>query len=417
MTPHTPHTPHPLSRFPTPDSRLPIHLKATMTEQLTVHEFSRKLLEPKQVQGQWVSTGFDQEIGLKTQEVPPVIEKAVHNDEFRLNENYPPAEGEMALIAREIEQYAVLAVVTPLVDDSARPCAGYRYFWLEKPSQSGIDGVGTLLNWWDAHNQPRFELKPHPEILQTQATNHKKGFYQALSVRTESLSKSRPQVDEMLPQIPHIPHIFPIQDKPEKSPVPNYWELHSLALALKHNQEQPIAWAWKATFLENPAQLTLICCAAEKFSNLNSKYRKIESLPLNFTSQPTSPNSSVGHEKKREIDKKTPNPTPAQIVQAALEKLNLDLDGDGLSTREERNMGLDPYAPDSDGDRVPDGSEVAHGSRPGRKDNKEREVEKEQLRARYFQTACSVLGWQTQGLSYDTLYEDIAGNAAMGKAL
>ncbi|MGH2416220.1 MAG: hypothetical protein ACRDEA_21510, partial [Microcystaceae cyanobacterium] len=28
-----------------------------------------------------------------------------------------------------------------------------------------------------------------------------------------------------------------------------------------------------------------------------------------------------------------------------------------------------------------------------------------------------VLGWPTQGLSYETLYEDIAGNAAMGKAL
>ncbi|MGH2414445.1 MAG: hypothetical protein ACRDEA_12330, partial [Microcystaceae cyanobacterium] len=79
--------------------------------------------------------------------------------------------------------------------------------------------------------------------------------------------------------------------------------------------------------------------------------------------------------------------------------------------------GLDPYAPDSDGDRVPDGSEVAHGSRPGRKDNKKQDSAREAIRDRYFKTACSVLGWQTQGLSYETLYEDIGGNASMGKAL
>jgi hypothetical protein len=41
-----------------------------------------------------------------------------------------------------------------------------------------------------------------------------------------------------------------------------------------------------------------------------------------------------------------------------------DLDGDGLSNRGEAEWAIDPSHPDSDGDGVPDGDEVAGGSLP-----------------------------------------------------
>ncbi|MDJ0729293.1 MAG: hypothetical protein QNJ33_04795, partial [Crocosphaera sp.] len=75
------------------------------SQTVNIEEFSRKLLEPEEVNGKWVSTGFGKEIGLRTQEVPEIIENAVYNNLFRLNDNYPPAEGEIGLIAREFEQY------------------------------------------------------------------------------------------------------------------------------------------------------------------------------------------------------------------------------------------------------------------------------------------------------------------------
>ena len=140
-----------------------------MSDSILIKEFSRKLLEPKRQGDRWVSSGFDKEIGLRTYANTPIpIQNAVHNHWFRINDSYPPAEGKIALIAREIDRYAVLAVASPLKDDCDRPLVGYRYFWLEKPLDREIDAVGTLLEWWVERNYPRFELKPYSDIIHIQ---------------------------------------------------------------------------------------------------------------------------------------------------------------------------------------------------------------------------------------------------------
>jgi hypothetical protein len=106
--------------------------------------------------------------------------------------------------------------------------------------------------------------------------------------------------------------------------------------------------------------------------------------------------------------------------------LDFDLDGDGLTTREELMYGLNPLAPDTDGDRIPDGREVSRGTQPGRYDrstsknqqeDRTKDREREQLRQQYFECACSVLGWSGVGLSYQTLLDDIGGDEWRGKAL
>ena len=48
-----------------------------------------------------------------------------------------------------------------------------------------------------------------------------------------------------------------------------------------------------------------------------------------------------------------------------VESGNLDSDGDGLTNREERELGTDPRNPDTDGDGLSDGAEVkSHGTDP-----------------------------------------------------
>ena len=132
----------------------------------------------------------------------------------------------------------------------------------------------------------------------------------------------------------------------------------------------------------------------------------------------------------------------AEIVRRAKNReLDFDLDGDGLTTREELKYGLNPYAADSDGDRIPDGKELSYGSKPGiaddpeyeeylereREAEKEREEqerrdrerarEKEELQNRYVDRTCDLLCWPRHRTTYHQLYQDIGGDRSIGRPL
>lgn len=242
-----------------------------MSDSILIKEFSRKLLEPKRQGDRWVSSGFDKEIGLRTHENPPTpIQNAVHNHWFRINDSYPPAEGKIALIAREIDRYAVLAVASPLKDDCDRPLVGYRYFWLEKPLDREIDAVGTLLEWWVERNSPRFELKLYSEIRHIQQQNRGQGYYSAILHSPHDFDKVR-QFEQLALEVQQTPHIF----TPSNSFIPSYWHLHFFSRYLKQKYNRPIAWAWKVTVLESPNQFTLIACTTQEYCQINSDANKI----------------------------------------------------------------------------------------------------------------------------------------------
>ena len=242
-----------------------------MSDSILIKEFSRKLLEPKRQGDRWVSSGFDKEIGLRTHEDPPTpIQNAVHNHWFRINDSYPPAEGKIALIAREIDRYAVLAVASPLKDDSDRPLVGYRYFWLEKPLDGEIDAVETLLRWWDKNERPRFELKPYSDIIHIQQQNLRQGYYSAILHSPHDFDKVR-QFEQLALEVQQTPHIF----TPSNSFIPSYWHLHFFSRYLKQKYNRPIAWAWKVTVLESPNQFTLIACTTQEYCQINSDVNKI----------------------------------------------------------------------------------------------------------------------------------------------
>ncbi len=137
--------------------------------QVEIHEFSRGFKEVP-INGEWVSGGFGNAIARSNyksglvEEIPKPIRSTV--DYGNNNENllgiptaYNPPEGQVSLVAREIDdQYSILAVANKQDEDERRSeIVGYRYFWLDKKSEinsshPNMDGVGTLLKWWLSNN-------------------------------------------------------------------------------------------------------------------------------------------------------------------------------------------------------------------------------------------------------------------------
>jgi hypothetical protein len=88
----------------------------------------------------------------------------------------------------------------------------------------------------------------------------------------------------------------------------------------------------------------------------------------------------------------------AEKVRAERERqLDLDFDGDGLTEREELKYGLNPLRPDSDGDGIYDGKEVATHSNP----RDAADALKAQLREKYVELARHAT--QHQELDYEEL--------------
>lgn len=104
-----------------------------------------------------------------------------------------------------------------------------------------------------------------------------------------------------------------------------------------------------------------------------------------------------------------------EALRIALEtaRLNQDVDGDGLSTRQERMMGLNPYDGDTDGDKKLDGEEIIQRSEPGR--DEYNRSKKEQLKQDYYEIAKGMAGPEQE--NWQDLYEAIQGDQAIGRNL
>ncbi|TVQ42090.1 MAG: hypothetical protein EA365_16000 [Gloeocapsa sp. DLM2.Bin57] len=94
-------------------------------------------------------------------------------------------------------------------------------------------------------------------------------------------------------------------------------------------------------------------------------------------------------------------------------RLSLDLDLDGLTTREEERYGTNPYSFDTDGDGVSDSLEIGVGNNPLLDETEtyqysppevEADSAKSELRSIYVQRAREVL--QNSTLTYEDLYQE-----------
>ncbi|WP_445636559.1 hypothetical protein NSTC745_01481 [Nostoc sp. DSM 114161] len=225
-----------------------------MSDTIPVYQFSRNFDNPHpsaQHNNRWVSGGNiidpEKKIALWNQEVPQEIRKAVLDGYFAINDSYPPAENDFALIAREIDdKYAVLAVANGQIDDRDRPTIGYKYFWLEK-TDSYIDGIGTLIYWWQNVNY-QFDMQElnstsKPEIYYAQIWNK-------INFAEPWLEK---KIKETVNNFKHIP-CTGVVTKEYWGDYPPYIRLHYLSLGLSFRSDSLNAWAWnvqKLSFAEN----------------------------------------------------------------------------------------------------------------------------------------------------------------------
>lgn len=245
-----------------------------------VFEFSREFINLVFKNDKWVSGGFGSEIGLFNCLVPQKIQDAVNRGDFRINDNYPPKENEYALIAREIDEYSVLAVVTRLEDNRSRFCNAYRYFWLEKIDKN-IDGIGTLLVWWiKSAGEPKFDPQWNPN---TSNLNYNARCYSHEECYQYFQQSSK-----------YFYNILTIRNYPEvfvsrTNDIYSSYGLHYLALDAKRKYNHiPISWAWNVNGLENPEMFLLICCADKQGYEINVR-NLIQHRKLLSPAQPAPP--------------------------------------------------------------------------------------------------------------------------------
>ncbi len=244
-----------------------------MSDTIEVYQFSRNFDNPHpsaQHNHRWVSGGNiidpEKKITLYNREVPQEIRQAVLDSYFAINDSYPPAENDFALIAREIgDRYAVLAVANGQIDDRDRPTIGYKYFWLET-TDPDIDRIGTLIYWWRDDVKYKFNMEElnsslNPEKYHAQIQN-KTNF-------TEHWLKTIKETINGFKQIPRTG----VVTKEDWEGLPSYIKLHYLAFGLSFRSDSLNAWAWNVHKLSLPQNFIYIL------------YSTAEDIPANLYKQ------------------------------------------------------------------------------------------------------------------------------------
>ena len=282
---------------------------------------------------------FDK-IARENKEIPPEIRKAVMDDYFKLNDNYPPETGDFALIARELnDKYSVLAVANRQLDDGGRPTIGYKYFWLKK-SSSDVDGIGTLIYWW-RDNQSQFkmselvETSPQP-IFEYQDEEAKINFY----LQANWLEDTRKTVNK-LEEIPRTS----VVTKDYWQGLPPYIKLHYLALGLSlraNHTNSPNAWAWNVQKLAHPDSFISIFYTTQEDIPSNIRKRNLPPLAKSPTLDKAQP------ENPTPLSSKTSNSIPPAVeknIKSFLSSLANTVNQNGLDEKIQELFGyLRDYA-------------------------------------------------------------------------
>jgi serine/threonine protein kinase len=242
-----------------------------------IYEFSRGFREV-QINGKWVSGGFGNSIARSNyksgliDEIPEPIRSTVdygsnHENLLGIPTAYNPPEGDVSLIAREIDdRYSILAVANKQDEDKYRTdIVGYRYFWLDK-SYVDMDGVGTLLSWWLSNNcdSLRYVFDMNPSSFRGE------------QLISEEYLLDHQKYDSRVRNYPIYPAIFELQTSKLN-------ELHELALLQAREKGIRLAWAWNVRRLEFPAMYLAIWYtneAAKKAIELDLQRIGVKNQPI-----------------------------------------------------------------------------------------------------------------------------------------
>ena len=272
----------------------------------SIHQFSRGLTPTQNQRGEWVSRGFGAEIANESFDVPEEIKQAVTLQEggwrgLRIPDTHPPKPSEIALIARDLGNYCVLAVANRLKDDTVpREFVGYRYFWLDKtqfqnyPNRTSIDSIGTLLWYWQDKGQPQYNIEElqNNRISYTTSWDNLQQVYLFEHWQQQHYQRIQSLISDIRPS--HQPLIY---EAIEIGGQLTYQEVHCLAIQYcTVNRGYIINWAWNVRKLENLQGLNVIYCAdAEALQLFNRQFPSRVIIPTPApTPTPTSTSSLQG---------------------------------------------------------------------------------------------------------------------------
>lgn len=276
-----------------------------MSDTIEVYQFSRNFDNPHpsaQHNHRWVSGGNiidpEKKITLSNREVPQEIRQAVLDNYFAINDSYPPAENDFALIAREIgDRYAVLAVANGQIDDRDRPTIGYKYFWLET-TDPDIDRIGTLIYWWRDDVKYKFNM----EELNL-ALNPEK-YHAQIQKKTNFTEHWLETIKETVNNFKQIPCIG-VVTKEDWEGIPSYIKLHYLAFGLSIRSDNLNTWAWNVHKLSSPETFLYIW------------YSTQADIPANLYKYPLS-SKIIFTPKSSKLSKLEPDPQPTNENQKSI---------------------------------------------------------------------------------------------------
>jgi hypothetical protein len=289
--------------------------------EIEIYEFSRAFdnIKYSDYHKTWVSGGYSPEkITRCNKDVPSIIREQVSKGYFALNDNYPPEQGEVALIAREIRDkdehdgdiyYSILAVANRQIDDGDRPTIGYIYFWICTDDKE-LDGILTLLMWWN-EDQPEFKMEDAASRLNPDLKKAVPMYFSYYSKEDWFQSKFADPAS----QAEYIPYLRVInhQDKEQENEKLHLFKyvlmLHFFSYALSRRVNPPISWAWNVKRLQHPEAFICIYCATKEAKLAISPYRRqISELH----------NSQENHLEATESEGKSNEPPPIDEIRKCL---------------------------------------------------------------------------------------------------
>jgi|GEM_PF-6037060 len=278
----------------------------SQTGQIQIYEFYPIFPFEQNRNGEWVSKGFTATQVTNRQQTPLEVLQAVFQSDnkgeisinslqssFQIPDTHPPQPGEVALIARDIGKYCILAVANRIKDDYDREFVGYRYFWLDKRNLqiTDADGIATLLNFWETNNRPSLDLNPHHLTYQGSLVN--------VYTRQKYFNYYLPYIQSLFDKINTSPALFEANKDGQKL---NPGELHCLAREASSQHNIPFkGWAWNVRRLEKFQDLNAIYCAdAEALNHFRSQIAS-QITPKNIPSrnQQISPQSGSSYNSPR----------------------------------------------------------------------------------------------------------------------
>ena len=222
-----------------------------------IHEFSTGIRVHELGDGRWVSGGFTgrymhNTLEEQNREIPDEVLRAISNREFAVSEG--AFTDEPAIIARDMPNWSVVAVVSRGEDEKGRSASFYRYFLCERPEEgyiNGEDGISLLLEWLKEEKIKRNNQWPQFNPLEKRTQLE----YELNLEAQPSMEKIVDTYRQVVVDETNPPYVA------DSSSILAPLVLHNVSRIVSETTHYPVAWAFRVGALEKPWSFLIICPA------------------------------------------------------------------------------------------------------------------------------------------------------------